>query len=324
MKSDKKIKKIVCFGGGNVVPKLILEPLKKYPVKITGITSMVDNGGSTGQLRKNFNVLPPGDIRRHILALSDAPKWKKDFWKFRFGQEKFEEGHKGHNFANAFIGGLEYVLKDYKKALEIIHDFMEVKEHRALPATIDKTQLIAILENGKIVSGEDEIDVPKKHNPKIKIKKVFLEPKAKIFPETKKAIIEADLITLGPGDLYSSIICCLLPKGIKEAIQTSKAKKVLIVNPMNKLGETNNFSVLDFTNEIEKYMDCPFDFVLYNTEVPQKQRIKKYKKEEPLILNLVTINRNLDKKKFIGKDFLVKKGPIIYDSNKLAKILLKL
>ena len=324
MKSDKKIKKIVCFGGGNVVPKLILEPLKKYPVKITGITSMVDNGGSTGQLRKNFNVLPPGDIRRHILALSDAPKWKKDFWKFRFGQEKFEEGHKGHNFANAFIGGLEYVLKDYKKALEIIHDFMEVKEHRALPATIDKTQLIAILENGKIVSGEDEIDVPKKHNPKIKIKKVFLEPKAKIFPETKKAIIEADLITLGPGDLYSSIICCLLPKGIKEAIQTSKAKKVLIVNPMNKLGETNNFSVLDFTNEIEKYMDCPFDFVLYNTEVPQKQRIKKYKKEEPLILNLVTINRNLDKKKFIGKDLLVKKGPIIYDSNKLSKILLKL
>ena len=324
MKSNKKIKKIVCFGGGNAVPKLILEPLKKYPVKITGITSMVDNGGSTGQLRKDFNVLPPGDIRRHILALSDAPKWKKELWKFRFEQEKFEGGHKGHNFANVFIGGLESILKDYRKVLGIVHNFMEVKKHWALPVTINKTQLMAILENGEIVSGEDEIDVPKKHNPKIKIKKVYLKPKVKIFSQTRKAIEVAGLITLGPGDLYSSAICCLLPEGVKEAIKKSKAKKVLIVNSMNKLGETNNFSVLDFTNEVEKYMGCPLDFVLFNTEVPQKERIKKYKKEEPLILDLVTINKNLDKKKFIGKDLLIKKGPIIYDSNKLSKILLKL
>ena len=82
---NSKNKKIVCMGGGNAVPKLFLEPLKKYPVKITGITSMVDNGGSTGQLRQDFNVLLPGDIRRHILALSNAPEWKKEIWNFRFG-----------------------------------------------------------------------------------------------------------------------------------------------------------------------------------------------------------------------------------------------
>lgn len=322
---SKKIKKIVCFGGGNAVPKLLMAELKKYPVEITGVTSMVDNGGSAGQLRVDFNVLPPGDIRRHILALSNAPEWKKDLWKFRFGREEFEGGHKGHNFANVFIGGLEYILKDYKKVLKIVHDFMEVKEkYQALPATIDKVQIIAELENGKIIEGEDEIDVPQKHNPKLKIRKVYLSPKARIFPETKKAILEADLITLGPGDLYSSTIPCLLPEGIKATFKKTKAKKIFICNSMTKLGETNNFSVLDFTNEIEKYLGCPLDFVIYNTEIPAQKRIKEYKKEEPLILDLVKAAQNLAKKKFIGKNLLVKSGPIIYDSKKVVKILLKL
>ena len=320
----RKLKKIVCFGGGNVVPNLLLEPLKKYQVKITGITSMIDNGGSTGQLRRDFDVLPPGDIRRHILALSNAPEWKKQLWKFRFGQEKFTGGHKGHNFANVFISGLEYILKDYKKALKIVYDFMEVKKHQALPSTINKTQLMAKLENGKIIEGEDEINVPRKHNPKLKIKKVYLKPKAKAFPPAKKAIIEADLISIGPGDLYSSAVCCLLPEGMKESLQKSKAKKVLIVNPMTKLGETNNFSVLDFTNEVEKYMGCPLDFVFFNTKFPDKKRIKEYRKEEPLILDLVKIDKNLDKNKFIGRNFLVKSGPVIYDKSKVVKTLLNL
>ncbi len=322
---SKKVKKIVCLGGGNAVPKLIIEPLKKYPVKITGVTSMVDNGGSAGQLREDFGVLPPGDIRRHIIALSDAPDWKKELLKFRFGREIFAGGHKGHNFANVFIGGLEYILKDYRKVLKIMHDFMKIKKkHQALPATIDKVQILAVLENGKIIEGEDEIDVPQKHNPKLKIKKVYLKPKGKIFSPVKKAVIKADLITLGPGDLYSSTIPCLLPNGMKETFKKSKAKKVFICNAMTKLGETNNFSVLDFTKEIEKYMGCQLDFVFYNTEIPDKNRIKKYKKEESLILNLVKIDKNLDKKKFIGKNLLIKSGPVIYDPTKVVKTILNL
>ncbi len=316
-------KKIVCFGGGNAVPKLI-EELKKYPIQITGVTSMVDNGGSTGQLREDFNVLPPGDIRRHILALSDAPKWKKELFKFRFGREEFAGGHKGHNFANVFIAGLEYILKDYRKVLKIVHEFMEVKKHKALPATIDKVQLVAELENGEIVEGEDEIDVPKKHDPKLRIKKLYLKPQARIFPPTKKAILEADLLTFGPGDLYSSVIPCFLPEGMSQAIKRSKAKKVYICNAMTKLGETNNFSVLDFANEIEKYLNCQLDFVIYNIEIPDQQRIQEYKKTEPLLLDLVKINPGLDKKKFIGKNLLVKSGPIVHDFKKVAKILMRL
>jgi uncharacterized cofD-like protein len=321
----ERYRKIVCLGGGNAVPELIIGPLKKYPVKITGVTSMVDNGGSAGQLREDFGVLPPGDIRRHIIALSDAPDWKKELLKFRFGREKFPGGHKGHNFANVFIGGLEYILKDYRKVLKIMHDFMEIKkQHQALPATINKVQILAVLENGKIIKGEDEIDVPQKHNPKLKIKKVYLKPRGKVFPSVKKAVIEADLITLGPGDLYSSTIPCLLPSGMKDAFKKSKAKKVFICNAMTKFGESNNFSVLDFTKEVEKYMGCPVDFVLYNTGIPNKNRIKKYKKEESLILNLVKIDKNLDRKKFIGKNLLTPSGPIIYDSKKVVKTILNL
>jgi len=314
-------KKIVCFGGGNLVPKVILEPLKKYPVKITSVTSMTENGGSTGQLRRDLDILPAGDISRHLLGLSGAPLWKKKLFYLRFGKEKFPGGHIGHRFGTVFISLMEYVLGDFVGALKIAHDFLEVKNHQALPATVNKVRLMAELENGKIIEGEDEIDVPKRHNPRLKIKKIFLRPRAKIFPPTRKAIIEADLITLGPGDLYSSTIPCLLPEGMKEALKKTKAKKLFICNTMTKLGETQGFSLGDFTNEVEKYMRRPLDFVIYNNAVPSKAGMKNYKKEHREILGIVKVNKNLNKKKFIGKDLLLKSDLIEYDPKKVVKII---
>ena len=315
--------KVICFGGGNVVPKLILEPLKKHPVEITSVTSMVDNGGSTGQLRKDFNVLPPGDIRRHLLALSEAPEWKKELFKFRFGHEEFDGGHKGHNFANIFIAGLEYITKDYEKVLGIVHEFLEVKG-KCLPATIEKTQVAAILENGDEIVGEDEIDVPKEHNPNLKIKEVYLKPKAKAYSKVLDEIKEADVLIFGPGDLYSSIISCFLPEGMKEAIQKAEAKKVFICPAMTKLGETQNFSVIDFTQEIEKYIGCELDFVLFNNFIPEKERIDTYKKEEPQLIEIVNVDNVPDTKKFVGKNLLVKDGQIIYSPEKVIEEILKL
>jgi len=316
------VKKIVCFGGGNALPKAILAPLKKYPVRITAISSMADNGGSTGQLRNDFNILPPGDIRRHLLALSNAPDWKKELWRFRFGHEIFDGGHKGHNFANVFIGGIEYIIKDYSKVLKIIHEFLEVKKHQALPATTKQTQIVALLENGKIAFGENEIDVPKKHNPKLKIKKIYLKPKVKSYSPVLKILKETDLIIIGPGDLYSSLLPCFLPDGMKNALQKSKAKKILVCNTMTKLGETNNFSVADFASETEKYLGCGLDFVIYNQQKPSPKRIKEYRQEESSILNPVRVNKNLDKKKFIGTKILEKKGLIVYNPEKLVKLIM--
>ena len=316
------MKKIICFGGGNSIPKAILTPLKKYSVQIISVSSMVDNGGATGQLKKDFNILPPSDIRRHLLALSDAPSWKKELWQFRFGREVFDGGHKGHNFANVFIGGVEYVVKDYSKVLKIIHEFLEVKKHKAMPTTIKKAELAALLENSERIFGEDEIDVPKKHDSKLKIKKIYLKPKVKAYPPVLKALKEANLITIGPGDLYSSSLPCFLPEGISQTIKKTKAKKIFICNTMTKSGETNNFSVLDFANEVERYLGCELDLVIYNQQKVSSQRIKEYRKEEFLILDPVKIDKNLDEKKFIGTKILEKKGPIIYNPDKLVKLIM--
>ena len=310
------------MGGGNAMPNAVLKGLKKYDLDITSVTSMVDSGGSSGQLRKDFNVLPPGDMRRHLLALSEAPEWKKELFKFRFGREEFGDGHRGHSFGNAFIAGLEYVLKDYEEVLKIVHEFLEVKG-RCLPATIEKTNLVAILENGQEIFGEDEIDVPKAHDPNLKIKKIFLKPEAKAYQPVSDAIENADLIIIGPGDLYSSLIPCVLPRGIKESLEKSKAKKILIVPAMTKIGETNGFSVLDFANEMERYVGSPLDFVIYNNFVPEKERVEKYKKEELNVHEIVEINEGIDEKRFIGRDLLVKSGEIVYDPDKLADVIIK-
>ncbi len=317
------MKKIVCFGGGSGMPKLILEPLKdKY--EITSVTSMVDNGGSTGALRRELGVLPPGDIRRHILALSKAEEWKKKLWTFRFANDViFEGGHRGHNFANIFMGGLERITGDFEKSLEIAHEFMKIKG-KALPAILDQVQLIAELEDGEIVIGEDEIDVPKTHDGRIPIKRVFLDPKVKAYPPVIDAILEADAVIIGPGDFYSSLVPCLLPDGIKDAMAKTKAKKIFIVPAMRKFGETNNYTIMDFVKKMEEYLGTELDYVIYNTTIPSEERITKYKLEEPLLLGMVDYSGVPSSEKYIGADLIPKEGGIKYTKEKLIPILEKM
>lgn len=318
------MKKIVCFSGGTAMPRVILEKLKRYPVKITSVTSMMENGGSTGQLREDFNISPAGDISRHLVALSDAPEWKKKLFYLRFGREEFPGGHIGHRFGTVFISLTEYVLRDFEKALKEIHKFLEIKNHEALPATLDKVQLCAKLKNGEELIGEDEIDVPKKHNPNLKIKEVYLKPEAKAYLKVLERINESDLLVFGPGDFYSSIIPCFLPKGIKEAIQETKAKKVFICPLMTKLGETQDFSVMDYTEETEKYIGCELDFVIFNNFMPEEERIKKYKEEEPQLIEIVNFDDVKNSGKFTGKNLLVEEGPILHSPEKVIEELLKL
>lgn len=318
------MKKIICFSGGTAMPKVILEELKKHPVQITTVTSMTENGGSTGQLREDFNISPAGDISRHLVALSNAPEWKKKLFYLRFGREKFPGGHVGHRFGTIFLSLTEYVLGDFEKALKEIHQFLEIKNHKALPATLDKVQLCAKLENGDEIVGEDEIDVPKKHNPNLKINEIYLKPRAKAYPKVLDEIKEADMLVFGPGDFYSSIISCFLPEGMKEAIQETKAKKVFICPLMTKLGETQNFSVMDFTQEIEKYIGGELDFVIFNNFIPEKERVEKYQKEEPQLIEITKFDGVPPTQKFIGKNLLVERGPILHHPGKVIEKLLKL
>ncbi len=315
-------KKIVCFGGGNAIPKAILEELKNYPVEIICITSAVDSGGSAGAMRKEFNVLPPGDIRRHILTLSEAEDWKKKLWQLRFANDiVFDQGHRGHSFANVFIGGLEYLLKDYEKVLDIVHEYMKVKG-RCMPATLDKVHLFAQLEDGAIIPTEDEIDVPRGRDPKVKIKEVWVEPKAKAYGKALSAVEDADVITIGPGDLYSSIIPCFLADGFKEAFRKTKAVKIFIAPAMTKLGETYKYSLEDVIAEAEKYLGVKVDFVVYSTTLPTNERLADYKKKNPH-LDELCLPKGKDAR-FIGRDLIPSEGPIEFESKKLIPIIMEL
>lgn len=313
------LKKIVCLGGGNAMPKAVLEGLKRYRVKLTAICAMLDSGGSAGRLRKDYKIVSPGDIRRAFIALANTSPVIEDLFNYRFQTGQL----KGHNFANLLIAALELVTDDYEKTIKEITRILNIK-HEVLPVTLERANLYAILENGQIISGEENIDKPK-HDGNLKIKKVFLKPKVKAYPKAIEAILTANLIVIGPGDLYSSLAQILLTKGIPEAIRESRAKKVYICNLMTKYGETNNFSVQDFTQEIEKYLGGKIDFVIYNNKKVFPRRLEKYKKEHPELLELVKIDERLkENKKFIGKDVILSSGPIIHDPNKLAKVILSI
>jgi uncharacterized cofD-like protein len=321
-----KNKKIVCFGGGSGIPKLLLEPLKELAVDLVSITSMVDNGGSTGALRKEFNVLPAGDIRRHLLALSEAEEWKKKLWTFRFANDiEISPLHKGHNFANVFIGGLEHLLGDFEKALEVCHEFLRVKG-KALPATLDKVQVVAELEDGSRAEGEDEIDLGQNHSRALGVKRVYLEPSGKAYDKAVEEVKTADAVIIGPGDMYSSLVPCFLAEGWKEAMATTQAIKILICPAMTKLGETEGYSVKKFADIIEECIGVKLSFVLYNTNISQVERIEKFKEDmkEEFVLDPPAIDEDLDKNKYIGADLLLQEGEMKYDKQKLLTILKKI
>lgn len=311
-------KEIVCLGGGNAMPKAVLSELKKYPVKITAVCAMLDSGGSSGRLRKDYNIVSPGDIRRAFITLADVSPVTENFFNYRFEIGELS----GHNIANLLIASIELSTRDYERVLDEIKRILNIK-HEVLPVTLDKSNLYALLENNQIIKGEGNIDKPK-HNGNLKIKRVYLRPKARAYDKSLKAIKKADLIVIGPGDLYSTIAQILLVEGISKTILKSKAKKIYLCNLMTKFGETNNFSVLNFTKQIEEWLGAELDIVLYNNFFPSKKRIESYKKKHPELLEMVKVDKNLPKRKFMGESLTFDKGPVEHHPEKVCKTLLSL
>lgn len=317
--NHKKNKNIVVIGGGTGIFS-VLTALKNKKYNLSVIVSMADDGGSSGILREEFGILPPGDVRRALVALSQSPKILTDLFNFRF-----EEGMnlKGHNLGNLLITALERMTGSFEKALFEIRKILNVKGN-VIPVTLDNSRLYAELENGLIIKGETNIDIPK-HNGNLKIKRVFLKPKSKINPVAEAVLLKADFIILGPGDLYTSIIPNLLVKNVFQNIKKSKAKKIYIVNLMTKFGETNHFKASDFIKTIEKYLGKKvLDYVLINTKRPDEERLREYAAENA---EFVEYNKNDLKKfnyKFIYGNFLRSSGFLRHDPNKLAKSLIKI
>ena len=312
-----RTKRIVCLGGGNAMPKAVLTGLKKQPFELAVICAMLDSGGSAGRLRRDYGIISPGDIRRALLALANTSPVLQELFNYRF-----QTGHlKGHHFANLFITALELATNNYEKTFQELNRILNIS-HQVLPVTLDNSELYAVLENKQIIKGETNIDIPK-HNGHLRIKKVYLKPVARAYPKAVAALKKAHFIIIGPGDLYSSLVQILLTKGVPEAVEASQAKKIFICNLMTKYGETNNFSVLDFTKEIEKYLKNELDYVIYNNFIPDKKVIQCYKRKHPELLELVKVDENLPPDKFIGAN-LLKKDVIEHDPQKLARLLLSI
>lgn len=314
----KENKKIVVIGGGTGIFS-VLNGLKKYFKNITAIITIADDGGSSGILKEDFGILPPGDVRKALIALSNTDnKLLNELFTYRF-----EEGVlKGHSFGNLILLALERITKDFEKAIEAASKILNV-QGKIIPISLNNITLCAELENGEKVKGERNIDVPK-HLPYIPIKKVWLEPKCKINPKARKAILEADLIIIGPGDLYSSIIPNILVKGTKEAIRKSKAKVLYIVNIMTKFGETNKFKASDFFFVMEKYLGKKvINYLIVNKEKPSRRRLLAYKKENSdfVMPDIENIPKYV---KVISADLIRKKGLLRHDPLKLAKLIYNL
>lgn len=263
--------KIVVLGGGNGA-SLTLNALKSLGSEydLTGVISVADNGGSSGKLREELGVLPPGDLLRAVLALSeyDFGMLKDIFYKTRFTEAgKLSE----HNLGNLFITfAAQY--SDLLSALKAFGQALRVRG-TVLPATLESVDLCAELSNGEIMRGEESIDEPK-YNRELRVKRVFLDPAPQALPEAIQAIKEADLLVLGGGDIYTSMVASVLPTGIQAAVAESKAPIAYVSNRYyHANGETVSHKVSEIIVELEKYLPRNIDLILIDpTPITDSER----------------------------------------------------
>ncbi len=306
--------KVAVVGGGTGL-SVLLTGLKQFTSNISAIVTVADDGGSSGRIREEFDMLPPGDIRNCLVALADAPALMRDLFQFRFDTNSQLSGH---SFGNLFITVMTQLTGDFEKAVKETSKVLNLRG-QVIPSTLDKVVLVAKHKDGSTTIGENKI--PKTHR---SIEKVYLDPdKPQATPDAVKAIKEAQVIVLGPGSLYTSIIPNLLIKEISEAIASSDAVKVYVCNAMTQPGETDNYSAADHIKALLAHSHPKIiDYCVVNTaEIPQSILQRYIKQGSHLVVN--------DRKKIeemgyrvIEDDFGIIEDTLIrHDPAKLAKII---
>lgn len=305
--------KIVAIGGGTGL-SMLLRGIKKYTNNITAIVTVGDDGGSSGRLREDMGILPPGDIRNCIAALADDDNLITELFQYRF---KKGEGLEGHSFGNLFLTALCAITGNMVKAVKESSNVLNIRGD-VLPATLDDMKLAAEFEDGSIIHGESNI--PEEHK---QIKRLFTEPaNCKALPEVLEAIAGADLIILGPGSLYTSVIPNLLVDGIVDAITKSTAKKIYVCNIMTQPGETDNYSVASHINALIAHAKNRkiIDAVLVNNSLPDNIS-EGYAKTGSIPVrldmeNLAPIGVEIVSQKLIQEN---KQGLVRHSSNRVAR-----
>lgn len=279
LRSQTKMAKNVVTIGGGTGSFMLLTGLKKYPINISAIVSMADDGGSTGVLRDELGVLPPGDVRQCLVALSESSEMLRELINYRFENG----GLQGHSFGNLFLSALEKITGDFCKGVEEASKILNVKGE-VVPVTNNDARLFIQLCNRKILNGEDAInhafDIEKNG-----VKNIYFSPKVKANLRAIKCIMEANLVIIGPGNLYCSILPNLIVPGIPEALRKTKAKIVLNGNLVNKKGHTEKFTLDDYARIINDYIGKErIDYVTFNTKKPSQKLISRYENKKELLV----------------------------------------
>lgn len=287
--------------------------------ELAAVVTVTDDGGSSGRLREDLNILPPGDIRNCLVALSEDEHLLARLFKYRFDQGELQ----GHSFGNLFLAALCHVTGDFSQAVQTSSHILAIRG-RIFPATISNVSLAAQMEDGSIVQGETNITQCKKNIVELRLEPAEVDP----LPETLEAIANADLITLGPGSLYTSLITNLLVRGVPEAIAASRATRVLIGNLMTQANESLGLTA---SQHLEKILDHAggagkqlFDYVLINDAPISPAALTKYALEgqEP-------IRNDLDRIRALGAEpitgnFLHEGEVLRHDYDLVARTLLQL
>lgn len=324
-----KHKNIVTIGGGTG-SFMLLSGLKKYPLNISAIVSMMDDGGSTGILRDELGVLPPGDVRQCLVALSGSSETLRELMNYRFKEGSLA----GHSFGNLFLSALEKIKGSFSKGVEEAAKILDIKGE-VIPVTNQDTRLCIELNNGKILKGQNLIN----HDFMIEkegIRKNYLYPSARANKKAIEKISRSDLIVIGPGNHYCSIIPNFLVKGVADAIKNSKAKVVYNCNLVNKNGHTENYTLFDYIDSINSYIGKDrIDYAIYNNKKPDNGLIGKYANRGDLMVSFGRSTKNV-RCEIIKDDILSRtsfkydqadklasqRAFIRHDSDKLAKIIM--
>lgn len=307
---------VVTVGGGTGL-SVLLHGLKNYSSNITAIVTVADDGGSSGRLREQFNMLPPGDIRNCLVALADAEPLMRKLFQFRF-----EEGEalKGHSFGNLFITAMSKVTGDFEQAIKESSKVLAIRG-KVIPSTLSKIRLVAEYQDGNVTAGESKIGENK--NP---IKKVYLEPKdCEATEEALMAIREADVIILGPGSLYTSVIPNLLINGIYQEISRSKVPKIYICNVMTQPGETDGYKASDHLKAIISHSTPDIvNTCIINTGGIPENLLKRYREEgaDMVAPDKDTINRM--GYKVVGSNIISAADYVRHDADKLSRLIMNM
>ena len=308
--------KIVSVGGGTGLSTL-LTGLKEYTSNITAIVTVADDGGSSGRLRQQFDILPPGDIRNCLVALADASSMMRDLFQFRFNKGSELQGH---NFGNLFITVMTELTGDFEKAIRETSKVLALRG-QVIPSTLENVRLIASHQDGTVTEGEYKIPHAGK-----RIDRVHLRPdKSEATPEALRAIREAELIVLGPGSLYTSIIPNLLIKDISDAIAASRAIKVYVCNVMTQPGETDGYTASDHIKALVDHSDpAVINYCIVNTGKIPRELLSRYTQDRAF--QVVNDRKKIEQMGYrvIEDDTISSENFIRHDPLKLAKIILDL